>query len=72
METIKKEKALEIAAQDAATAYMNLTAYEIEAELKDTLWVITYKAGPTMGRAGGPYYEISSTSGEILNKVYYQ
>ena len=72
METVNKEKALDIAAQDAATAYKDLSGYEIDAELKDTLWVITYKAGPTMGRAGGPYYEISSNSGEILNKVYYQ
>jgi hypothetical protein len=68
--TVTKEKALEIAHADAITAYMDLSNYNIDATLENGSWIIQYT--PAKGRGGGPYYKISATSGEIIEKRYYQ
>ena len=69
---IDKERALEIARQDARQAYRDLTPYDVTAELRDGHWKIDYELRDKHAQGGGPHYVISATTGAILSKRYDQ
>jgi hypothetical protein len=69
---IGKDEALEIAEQDARTAYRDLSIYEVETELVSGNWQIDYELKDKSLRGGGPHYLISGQTGEIISKRYEQ
>lgn len=69
---IDKEKALEIANNDAQKVYRDLSIYNIKAELIDEKWHIDYNLSNPQMLGGGPQYVISAKTGKILSYKYEQ
>lgn len=69
---VDKNQALNIARQDARTAYRDLDAYDVTIELQDGNWKVDYELKDKKARGGGPHYIISGDTGEILSKRYEQ
>ena len=69
---IDKEKALEIANNDARKVYRDLSIYNIKAELIDEEWHIDYNLSNPQMVGGGPHYIISTKTGSILSYRYEQ
>lgn len=69
---IDKGKALEIANEDASKVYRDLSRYEISIDEVKGDWQVKYLLKDRSMLGGGPYYIISSQTGEILLKKYYQ
>ncbi len=69
---IDKEKALEIANNDAQKAYRDLSIYNIKAELIGEKWHIDYNLSDPKMLGGGPHYVISAKTGKILSYKYEQ
>jgi hypothetical protein len=68
---LSEADARRIAAEDAATRYKDLKAYDVSARLENDAWHIDYT--PRGGAdGGGPAYVIDARSGQIVSKKYYQ
>jgi hypothetical protein len=72
MLNIDEQRARNIAAEDAKTAYRDLSEYEVTAHLKGDSWYVDYLLRDKSLVGGGPHYVISATSGEILQRRYEQ
>jgi hypothetical protein len=69
---INKRKALDIAQDEARSAYRDLDPYEVTIELRDGNWKIDYELKDRQAQGGGPHYLISGDTGEVLSKRYEQ
>jgi hypothetical protein len=69
---VDKQEALRIAHDDASTQYRDLSIYDVIIELDDGNWKIDYDLKDKNSQGGGPQYLISSETGAILKKTYYQ
>jgi hypothetical protein len=69
---IEREKALEIAEQDASLVYSDLSIYDVSVSIDNNNWKIDYNLKDKTLRGGGPHYVISGATGEILQKQYEQ
>jgi hypothetical protein len=65
-----KDQILEIARQDAATKYRDLTIYDVTATQVGTEWHVVYALKDDRD-GGGPEYTIDQ-GGKIVSKKYYQ
>lgn len=68
--TMTKEQIIEIAQQDAATKYRDLTIYDVTATQVGTEWHVVYSLKDDSD-GGGPEYKIDQ-QGKIVSKKYYQ
>ena len=68
---INKQKALEIARQDASTAYREMGHFKPSVNFQDGQWIVNFTSVHAQESGGGPSYVISKT-GEILSKQYGQ
>jgi hypothetical protein len=70
---IPEEKAIEIARNDAETAYEDLSQFTVTTTFDGTNWHVKYVLDrDEVVDGGGPEYVISGESGEILEKKYWQ
>ena len=72
---IEVHEALAICHADGLLAYEQLHHYEIEIFLEKDGWHVNYEIKQRNGSrvaGGGPHYVIDATTGEILDKKYYQ
>ncbi len=68
---IDQKQAIEIATQDARTAYRDLSLYDVVAIEKDGQWRVTFVLKDKESQGGGAQYLISA-DGQIVSKRYYQ
>jgi hypothetical protein len=71
-EPISEEQAREIAAEDAAMAYRDLSIYRVSARLDGDHWYVDYELQDETLLGGGPHYVIAADSGEIVSRRYEQ
>jgi hypothetical protein len=69
---ISETRAREIAQDDAAKAYRDLSAYEVKATLREDGWHVDYELVNKSSQGGGPCYRIDPNDGTILEKKYQQ
>ena len=69
---ITEARAREIAQDDAAKAYRDLSAYEVKATLQEDGWHVDYELANKSSQGGGPRYRIDPNDGTILEKKYTQ
>lgn len=69
---VKREEAIRISYRDAATAYKSPERYNVTACELTRAWLIIYELKNTDSVGGGPEYFIDKTTGNILDKRYYQ
>ena len=69
---ISKDEALEIARQDASSAYADLTIYAVKITSQDGNWRDDYEITDPNLQGGGPHYVISGATGEIASRRYEQ
>jgi hypothetical protein len=69
---INKEKALEIANENAVKFYSDLSVYDVVARLEDDNWHIDYILKDKNLDGGGPHYIISAITGEIADMRFEQ
>ncbi len=63
---------LQIAHEDAASAYRDLSPFRITLTLKENGWHVDYDLTQPGVAGGGPHYVIDPENGAILWKVYEQ
>ena len=63
---IDKDKALEIARENASKFYSDLSIYTVQAELVADQWHVHYILKDKNLDGGGPHYVISAVTGEII------
>lgn len=69
---VDREKALEIAHEDAQTMYRNLELYDVLIEEAGPNWKVDYELKDRNALGGGPHYLISRESGKIVEQRYEQ
>ena len=69
---IDKEKALQIATDNAGQIYRDLSIYTITAKLENNQWFIDYNINDPTVAGGGPHYIINATTGVIDSFRYEQ
>ena len=69
---ISKEKALEIARENAEAAYGDLSLYEVQIEFVEGNWKVDYALKDKTRHGGGAHYIISSETGEIVSGYHEQ
>ncbi|MEQ9667842.1 hypothetical protein [Coleofasciculus sp. G2-EDA-02] len=69
---ITKERVLEIAREDAARVYQDLSIYEVTIEADGENWRVDYNLKDPAVVGGGPHYIISGQDGTILQRRYEQ
>lgn len=69
---ITKEKAIQIAHDDAINVYRNLSDYETDIRLSNHKWYVDFILKNKEAQGGGAHYIISEESGDILQKRYEQ
>jgi hypothetical protein len=63
---IDKNKALQIADENAGKFYRDLSVYMVNIELNNNKWHVDYILKDKNLDGGGPHYIISAETGEIL------
>lgn len=63
---------LDLAHEDAARAYRDLSPYRIEIALEADGWHIDFELRDTKMHGGGPHYVIDPVTGAMLSKRYEQ
>lgn len=69
---ISREKALEIAREDAQRVYRDLSIYTVSAQLEAGEWHVDYDLNNPKMVGGGPHYVISAKNGKILSRRFEQ
>lgn len=69
---INREKAIQIAQENAAKFYSDLSVYNVEVKYDDDKWYVSYILKDTGMVGGGPHYVISAKTGEIDSFRFYQ
>jgi len=69
---IDKEKALEIAKENAGRFYRDLSVYDVLIRLEGDNWHIDYILKDKNFDGGGPHYIISAETGEIVEMRFEQ
>jgi uncharacterized membrane protein YkoI len=69
---IDKEKAFQIAQQNASQVYRDISVYDVEIKLDEGKWYLDYILKDKNLDGGGPHYIISAKTGEILSFLYEQ
>ena len=64
---IDKERALEIAQENAGRFYRDLSVYDVLIRLEGNNWHVDYILKDKNLDGGGPHYIISATTGEIAD-----
>lgn len=67
---ISQEQALKIANNDATKAKVDVSKYNVKADLFKKGWRVTYESKEVSLGGGGPEYVIDSQTGEIISKQY--
>ena len=70
LERISEDRALEIAKEDAATVYEDLTIFEIAVDTMQNRWKIDFISQDTAKVKEGPHYQIAKRGGKIVMKHY--
>jgi hypothetical protein len=68
---INKQKALEIATNDASEVYRDMGFFKPSVNFQDGQWVVHFTSVNAQQSGGGPQYVISKM-GEIVSKQYGQ
>jgi hypothetical protein len=69
---ITKEKALEIASENASLYYRDLSVYVITVQILNDNWKVDYELKDGNLDGGGPHYTISGKTGEIIESHFDQ
>jgi len=69
---IDKNKALEIADENAGRFYRDLSVYDVLIRLEDNNWHVDYILKDKNLDGGGPHYIISAATGEISDMRFEQ
>ncbi|HEX5150587.1 MAG TPA: hypothetical protein VFW07_04030 [Parafilimonas sp.] len=69
---IDKNKALEIAGENAGKFYRDLSVYDVLIKLEDDNWHVDYILKDKHLDGGGPHYIISAATGEIVDMRFEQ
>ena len=69
---IDKNKALEIADENAGKFYRDLSVYDVLIRLEDNNWHVDYILKDKNLDGGGPHYIISAATGEISDMRFEQ
>lgn len=69
---ITKEKAMEVAKQNAQLYYKDLSIYIITIQQVDSNWKVDYELKDATLDGGGPHYIISGKSGDIIKSHFDQ
>lgn len=72
LERIPEERALEIAEEDAAKVYGDLSIFEVTIDTVSTRWKIDYHSLDTAKVKEGPHYLVARRGGKIIMKYYPQ
>ena len=70
LERISEARALEIAAEDAASVYPDLSLFEVTIDTVGTRWKIDYLSTDTAQAKEGPHYLVARRGGKIIMKHY--
>ncbi len=66
------DQILQIAQQDAESAYRDLSGYRITLCLEEDGWHVDYALRDKQKSGGGPHYVIDPSTGDIIQKRYEQ
>lgn len=69
---ITREKALQIAREDAEKVYRDLSGYQVDIKLEHDGWRIDFELKDPDLDGGGPHYVIDPLNGRIVSKRYEQ
>ena len=69
---ISEARAREIAAEEAAQAYRDLSVYTVSARLEDGRWHVDYDLTDETLLGGGPHFVIDGETGKIVSRRYEQ
>jgi hypothetical protein len=72
LQPIDEKEAIALATKNAATAYSDLSIYDIQAKLDSGIWHVDFMLKNKEMNGGGPHYKISEKTGKIISAVFEQ